>query len=114
MSTLKHATRATDKALSTLKKKLERDAPTPKNKLIKGLFAEIGNLKTKLKTSEDEQQKKFDFGFCLALVLLCRSYEPLHEHAFNIFEEAGYSITDFDNIALDPEDKITLQKIFSL
>lgn len=61
-----------------------------------------------------ENEEKFNDGFCLALVLLVRSYEPLSEHAFHIFQEAGYEYVDFISRPLNPEDREALKKIFSI
>lgn len=59
-------------------------------------------------------QGKFDEGFMLGLVLLIRSYPPLTEHAFNIFQEAGYEYGDFVSLKIDPSDREALNNIFSI
>jgi len=117
---LKHATRETEKTVETRRQKNQAKKAELNNlknalgKKSKKENAEVTKLKAQLQAALAGHQKKFDGGFSLALILLCRSYEPLHEHAFNIFEEAGYSIEDFDIKDMDPTDLDTLKKIFSI
>ncbi len=76
------------------------------------------NCKRRFTTMETKPSKalddKFNEGFMLSLILLVRSYPPLSEHAFNIFQEAGYEYGDFVNYKIDPSDRDALNTIFSL
>ena len=99
---LKHATRETEKIVDSRKEK------------AKSMKKELSELKKILAKRVHNDEVQFNTGFVLALILLCRSYEPLHEHAFNILQEAGYELNDFNHIKMDPSDRKTLHKIFSI
>jgi hypothetical protein len=49
----------------------------------------------------------------MGLILLVRNYAPLHEHAFNILQEAGFEYGDFSEMNIDSADRDVLNKIFS-
>lgn len=98
---LKHTTRSTDKIVDNRRAKLV------------AAKREVTALKKAFTKKTESNEAEFNRGFVLSLILLCRSYEPLHEHAFNILQEAGYELTDFNHTKLDPTDRETLHKIFS-
>ncbi len=99
---LKHSTRATDKHINLRYKKLA------------DMSRELNQLKKTLGKRLKSEDEIFNNGFVLSLILLCRSYPPLHEHAFNILQEAGYELNDFNHTKLDPSDRETLHQIFSV
>jgi hypothetical protein len=119
---LKHLTRSTQKIVDPRRTKLSD--VTKENNALKKTFTpiakldaarrEISTLKKTLKKTAADTEKRFDFGFALSLILLTRSFPNLEEQACNIFDEAGYSLPDFDGIDLDPTDRETLNKIFSV
>jgi hypothetical protein len=62
---------------------------------------------------EADKEKNFNSGFSLGLILLVRSFPALVHEAFEIFNEAGYEISDFDEIEMDESDRKTLKQIFA-
>ncbi len=60
------------------------------------------------------RDRRFDFGFALSLILLVRSFPKLSQEAFEILQEAGYEMNDFEKIDFDETDRIILNQIFGV
>lgn len=84
------------------------------SKQLVTLKKEVEQLKQARETLIADGNDKFDHGFVMGLILLVRNYEPLHEHAFNVLQEAGFEYGDFSEMKIDPADREALAKIFSL
>jgi hypothetical protein len=99
--------------------KSAKNAPSVgvKNRLFStrlvSLKKEVEQLKTARETLIAQNNEKFDQGFVMGLILLVRNYAPLHEHAFNILQEAGFEYGDFSEMNIDSADRDVLNKIFS-
>lgn len=99
---MSHFSRTVEKVLDKKRSKLQANT------------LELKVAKQKLKAEKVANEKKFNEGFVFSLILLVRSYDALHEHAFNILDEAGYDALDFDVDSMDPEDFVAFRKIFSI
>ncbi len=60
------------------------------------------------------REKNFSHGFGFALASIVRLYPALDEQAFDIFQEAGYELSDFDSVGLDESDMKYIKQIFGV
>ncbi len=71
-----------------------------------------GIVREMTKEKKIAKDRHFAFGFALSLILLVRTFPNLTSQAYQIFEEADYQFSDFDEIDFDEQDHITLKQIF--
>ncbi len=113
---LKHATREAERIIDKRREKviLDRLVKSKKNTVrMSKARGEVVALKKALAKKTESSEAEFNRGFVLSLILLCRSYVSLHQYAFEILQEAGYELPDFNHTKLDPTDREVLHKIFS-
>lgn len=63
---------------------------------------------------ETDKEKNFAHGFGFALASIVRANPALDQHAFDIFQEAGYELPDFAEVQFDEEERKTINKIFGV
>lgn len=60
------------------------------------------------------ENEKFDEGFATALSLFVQEHgENYLHHCFRVFDNAGYTLSDFERLPLDPIDRDSLNQIFA-
>jgi hypothetical protein len=67
--------------------------------------------------AQEAKDKEFRFGFALGLILLSQTYGSdgqLDEIILYTLNDAGYDVSNFEDINFDPKDRDSLNKIFGV
>jgi len=67
-----------------------------------------------LSRKEADKDKHFAHGFAFALASFERIWPGSDSQLFNVFQEAGYELPDFENIDFDETDRKNLNRIFGV
>jgi hypothetical protein len=62
----------------------------------------------------EDKGKNFAHGFAFALASFERNWPGSHSQLFDVFQEAGYELADFENIDFDETDRKNLNRIFGV
>ncbi len=82
----------------------------------------VSRRRTQVEIMNDETTRlQLDKGFAMALILLCQdeianhsAQEIIEIRCKDVFIEAGYTRSDFNDLHLDPADEETLDRIFEI